>query len=121
MKARLLNARRSTRMGVAKKRMIAGALAFGFIVVTLVAWWVFASLAETVVNCVPWRLGGACESPFTNRPRLQSGVRISMLIVSLIAAIWVANRLFYTAETYEPLPQPAPVPAPPQAPGTEKQ
>jgi hypothetical protein len=89
-------------MGVAKKRMIAGALAFGFIVVTLLAWWLFASLAETVVNCVPWRLGSACESPFTARPRIQTGVRISMLIVSLIAAIWVAHRLFYTAESYEP-------------------
>jgi len=97
-------------MGVAKKRMIAGALAFGFIVVTLLAWWLFASLAETVVNCVPWRLGGACESPFTARPRLQSGVRISMLIVSLIAAIWVANRLFYTVESYEPIPIPPPPP-----------
>jgi hypothetical protein len=95
-------------MGVARKRVVAGALAFGFIVVTLLGWWLFASLAETVVNCVPWRLGTACESPFTARPRIQTGVRISMLIVSLIAAIWVANRLFYTADTYEPLPDPAP-------------
>lgn len=91
-------------MGVAKKRVIAGALAFGFIVVTLIAWYLFASLAETVVNCVPWRFGASCESPFTNRSRLQTGVRISMLIVSLIAAIWVANRLFYTAPSYEPVP-----------------
>ena len=95
-------------MGVAKKRVVAGALAFGFIVVTLLAWWLFASLAETVVNCVPWRLGSACESPFTERPRIQTGVRISMLIVSLLAAIWVANRLFYTADTYEPVPDPGP-------------
>ena len=91
-------------MGVAKKRMSAGALAFGFIVVTLIAWYLFASLAETVVNCVPWRFGGSCESPFTARPKLQTGVRISMLIVSLIAAVWVANRLFYTAPSYEPVP-----------------
>ena len=91
-------------MGVAKKRMTAGALAFGFIVVTLVAWWLFASLAETVVNCVPWRWGGACASPFTERPRLHTAVRISLLMVSLVAAIWVANRWFYTAETYEPRP-----------------
>lgn len=91
-------------MGVAQKRMMAGAAAFGFIVVTLIAWYLFASLAETVVNCVPWRFGGSCESPFTTRPRLQTGVRISMLIVSLLAAIWVANRLFYTAPSYEPLP-----------------
>jgi hypothetical protein len=90
-------------MGVAKKGIVAGALAFGFIVVTLVSWYLFASLAETVVNCVPWRFGGSCESPFTDRPRLQTGVRISMLIVSLIAAIWVANRLFYTAPSYEPI------------------
>lgn len=93
---------------VKKERAIAGAAAFGFIVVTLVGWWFFASLAETVVNCVPWRWGGACASPFTERPRLDSAVRISMLIVSLFAAIWVSNRLFYTAPTYEPRKDPAP-------------
>jgi hypothetical protein len=91
-------------MGVAKKRVTAGALAFGFIVVTLIAWYLFASLAETVVNCVPWRFGDSCESPFTGRARLQTGVRISMLIVSLIAAIWVASRLFFTEPSYEPVP-----------------
>ena len=91
-------------MGVAKTRMVAGAMAFGFIVVTLIAWYVFASLAETVVNCVPWRWGGDCVSPFTSRPRLSTGIRISMLIVSLCAAIWAASRLFYTAEKYEPRP-----------------
>ena len=111
-------------MGVAKTRVVAGAMAFGFIVVTLIAWYVFASLAETVVNCVPWRWGGDCVSPFTSRPRLSTGIRISMLIVSLCAAIWAASRLFYTAEKYEPRPDgslPAQTTATPRPAHTENQ
>jgi len=105
MDARSSNEREEARMAFGKKQFLSGALAFGFVIVTLVAWWLFASLAETVVNCVPWRLGGSCESPFTSRPRLEVGVRVSMLLVSLFAAIWVANRLFYSPDTYEPKPQ----------------
>lgn len=88
-------------MSVGRTQVVAGLIALGFVVVTLVAWWLFASLAETVVNCVPWKYEG-CTSPFTDRPRLAIGVRVSLLLVSLVAAIWVANRMFYTADTYEP-------------------
>jgi hypothetical protein len=91
-----------------KMRVTQGGLALLFVVITLVGWWLFASLAETVVNCVPWRWGGSCVSPFTERPRLQTGVRISMLIVSLFAAIWVANRFCFTPPKYEPNPDGAP-------------
>lgn len=88
-------------MSVGRKRFVAGLIALGFVVVTLVAWWLFASLAETVVNCVPWKYEG-CEPQFTDRPRLATAIRVSLLLVSLLAAIWVANRMFYTADTYEP-------------------
>lgn len=85
-----------------KKRLRQGGLAFGFVVITLVGWWVFASLAETVVRCIPWQYGDGCEDLFTSRPRLNIAVRISLLIVSLFAAIWVAFKLFFTAESFEP-------------------
>ena len=89
-------------MSVIKKRFVAGLQAAGFVLLTLAAWWVFAALAATVVSCVPWDGRFTCESPFSDRPRLNTAVRISMLIVSLLAAIWVGNRWFYTADTYEP-------------------
>ena len=97
-----------------KKRLSQGALAFGFVVVTLLAWWFFASLAETVVKCVPWKVKTEC-TPLTDPATIHVGVRVSMLIVSLIAAIWVAQRLFYTADTYQPTHDPA------LRPGAEKQ
>ncbi len=93
-------------MSVAKKRLISGLRALGFVIVTLIAWWLFASLADTVVRCVPWGWGESCKSPFqaqlVDRPRLDTAISIAMLIVSLLAAIWVGNRLFYTADDFVP-------------------
>lgn len=87
---------------VVTKRFYAGLQAAGFVVLTLTAWYLFASLAETVVNCVPWGSGELCKWPFKEPSRMGTAVRVSMFIVSLFAAIWVANRMFYTADTYEP-------------------
>ena len=97
---------------VIKKRAWAGLQAAGFIVLTLVGWWVFASLAAGVVSCVPWDGRFACNAPFPTRPRLDTAVRIMTLLVSLCAAIWLANRAFYTPDTYEPKDPKRPAEAP---------
>ena len=90
-------------MSVAKKRLVAGLQAAGFVVITLAAWWLFASAAETVVSCVPWGLTSGCKWPFHEQSRLGAVLKATMFVVSLVAAIWVANRMFYTPETYEPV------------------
>jgi hypothetical protein len=96
-------------MTVIQKRLWAGLQAGGFIILTLVGWWVFASLGAGVVSCVPWNGQFACAAPFPDRPRLDTAVRIFTLFVSLCAAIWLGNRAFYTPDTYEPK-DPAPKP-----------
>ena len=89
-------------MSIAKKRFVAGVMAAGFVVLTLVAWWTFASLATTVVSCVPWDGELGCDWTFADGSRLDIAIKIAVLTISLFAAIWVANRMFYTPETYEP-------------------
>lgn len=89
-------------MSIVKKRVVAGLQAAGFVLLTLGAWWAFASIASNVVSCVPWGGHANCSSPFDGHPRLDSVVRISMLVVSLFAATWVGSRWFYAPDTYEP-------------------
>ena len=92
-------------MSIIKKRVVAGLQAAGFVLLTLGAWWAFASIASNVVSCVPWAGQANCLSPFDGHPRLDSAVRISLLIISLLAAIWVGSRWFYAPDTYEPSPE----------------
>jgi hypothetical protein len=89
-------------MGVVKKRVVAGVMAFLFVLGALAAWWLFASLAAKVVSCVPWNGVSGCHPPFPNHDRLDLALRIATLILSLLAAIWVAMRAFFTAPTFEP-------------------
>ena len=92
-------------MSIIKRRVVAGLQSAGFVLLTLAAWWAFASIASNVVSCVPWAGQANCLSPFDGHPRLDSAVRISLLIISLLAAIWVGSRWFYAPDTYEPSPE----------------
>ena len=92
-------------MSIVTKRVVAGLQAAGFVLVTLLAWRVFATLASNIVSCVPWGEKVGCSSPFVGHPWVDSGVRISLLLVSLLAAIWVGNRCFYAPDTYTPAPE----------------
>ena len=55
-----------------------GVQAFLFVVVTLVSWWLFASLADFVVRCAPWGrpVGRTDAGTVTTRER---GSTISLL------------------------------------------
>lgn len=96
-------------MSVVKKRLIAGGMAFLFVVATLVAWWLFASLAARVVSCVNWGGGSLkdifpenCATTLETQDWQGRVLRIGTLMLSLMAAIWVSMRGFFTAPTFEP-------------------
>ncbi len=77
-----------------------------FILATLGMWWLFAVLAHSVVRCVP---GGApCWYPWQGNPSppdLSETVSIAVLIVSLLAAVWAAQRMVFPPEDFS-TPQP---------------
>jgi hypothetical protein len=73
-----------------------GVQAFLFVVVTLVSWWLFASLADFVVRCAPWGIpwGDGCRKTNDPRTRLDN----ILLVVSMLPALWVARKLLFSSD-----------------------
>ena len=80
--------------GVVKRRLSSGSQAFGFVILVLGAWWLFASLANSVVSCVPWQ---QCRAT----TELADSVETALLVVTLFASLWVAHRLFYSSNDFD--------------------
>ncbi len=82
--------------GITRQRASSGGRAFLFVVVALVSWWLFASLADSVVRCAPWGTPWGflrdCRAPNDPRSRMDN----ILLVVSLLPALWVAQRLWFS-------------------------
>jgi hypothetical protein len=73
-----------------------GVRAFLFVVVALLSWWLFASLADFVVRCAPWGnpWGAGCRPTADPRSRIDK----ILLIISLLPALWVAQKLLFSSD-----------------------
>jgi hypothetical protein len=72
-----------------------------FILATLGFWWLFAVLSHSVVRCIPG--GDACWYPWqdaTGLKELPEKMGIAVLIISLLAALWAAQRLVFPPEDF---------------------
>ena len=71
-----------------------------FILATLGFWWLFIVLSHSVVLCVPG--GQPCWHPLmeTKAEDLNEKLAITVLIISLVAALWAAQRLVFPPEDF---------------------
>jgi hypothetical protein len=71
-----------------------------FVLLTLALWWVFANLAQRVIDCVP----GGIECITSGRSAGDSGdvasggQRWAIMAVGFLAALWAATRVFFPPE-----------------------
>jgi hypothetical protein len=73
----------------------AGGRAFFFVVVALVSWWLFASLADSVVRCAPWGTPWGFLRQCGPVPAARTRSDNILLVVMLLPALWVAQRVWF--------------------------